>query len=123
MTAKPKDRRIFERLRDVVNIRYSVQGRDKTKNECLPRDISGGGLGMCVPETIKAGTLLDLEITVPDNPKKTIKGSGEVLWSKPFGHFQTNENVTLHDIGVRFLNIEPLAIGRVYSYSRENSHN
>jgi hypothetical protein len=119
MSATAKDRRLFERLEDIANIRYSVRGRDKSKNECLPRNIGGGGLGMCIPEELQTGTLLELEITIPDNPRKTIRVAGEVRWTRPFGSIDASQKILLHETGVKFLSVNQLAIGRVYTYSRK----
>jgi len=113
------DRRTFERIDGIVNVRYGVRGRDKYKHESLPRNISGGGLGMCLTEELNRGTILELEITVPDNPQKAIFGVGEVLWTKEFGSIDVEQLINLYETGVKFINIKPLAIGRVYAYSRQ----
>lgn len=114
-----KDKRIFQRLRGIVNVRYAVRGRDRRKLESLPRNIGGGGLGICLTEKLSPGTVLDLEITIPDNPQKTISGKGEVIWTKPYGMIASGEEVRLHETGVKFLDIDPIALGRVYTYSRD----
>ncbi len=114
-----KDRRIFERLDGIVNVRYAVDGRDKNKIESLPRNISAGGMGVCLTEKLDPGTLLELEIMVPDNPKKTIAAKGEVLWTKPFGVIGRKQKVDLHETGVRFIDVDPIAVGRVYTYFRQ----
>ncbi len=115
----PKDRRIFQRLEGIVNVRYGVKGRDKHKLESLPRNIGGGGVGICLTEKLQPGTLLELEITVPDNPQKAILGSGEVLWTKPFGLIEAEQTVSLYETGIKFIDINPIAVGRVYSYYRQ----
>ncbi len=117
--AMDKDRRILQRLDGIVNIRYAVRGRDKVKAETLPRNIGGGGVGLCITEKLAPGTLMELEITVPDNPQKVIFGVGEVLWTKPFGVIQSEQNVSLFETGIKFVDIDPLSIGRVYSYRRQ----
>lgn len=114
-----KDRRIFQRLDGIVNVRYSVRGRDKERIETLPRNIGGGGIGVCLTEKLQPGTLLELEITAPDDPQKLILGTGEVLWTKPFGVIETDQSVSLHETGIKFIDINPLAVGRVYSYYRQ----
>ncbi|MBN3038493.1 MAG: PilZ domain-containing protein [Candidatus Omnitrophica bacterium] len=114
-----KDKRIFQRVEGIVNVRYCVKGRDKRKLESLPRNIGGGGVGVCLTEKLSPGTVLELEITVPDDPKKTISGLGEVMWTKPYGSITSEENVSLHETGVRFVNIDPISVGRVYSYFRQ----
>ena len=119
MFAMPKDRRIFQRLKGLVSVRYGVKGRDKHKLESLPRNIGGGGVSICLTEKLQPGTLLKLEITVPDNPQKVILGSGEVLWTKPFGLIGTDQGVNLYETGIKFIDINPIAVGRVYSYYRQ----
>lgn len=112
------ERRTFERIDGIVNVRYGVKGRDRYKIESLPRNIGAGGLGFCLTEELKRGTVLDLEITVPDDPQKTISGAGEVLWTKEFSRISTEKPINLYETGVKFINIKPLAIGRVYAYAR-----
>jgi len=114
-----KDRRTFDRLNGIVNVRYAVRGRDKDKIESLPRNIGGGGLGICLAEELQAGTVLELEITVPDNPQKVILGVGEVSWTRPFGIIESRQEVSLYETGVRFVDINPISVGRVYSYFRQ----
>ncbi len=115
-----KDRRIFDRLGDIANVRYAVKGRDKQNIETLPRNIGGGGVGICLTEKLQPGTVVKLEITVPDNPQKIIPGVGEVRWTKPFGIIR--EKVNLYETGIKFIDINPIAIGRVYAYSRQMKH-
>lgn len=117
-----KDRRIFHRLDAIANVRYAVRGRDKEKIETLPQNIGGGGLGVCLTEKLQAGTILEVEITVPDNPQRTILGVGEVVWTKPFGTIErAGQSVNLHETGIKFITIDPLDVGRVYSYYRQKS--
>ena len=59
------------------------------------------------------------EITVPDNPEKAILGAGEVAWSKEFGTIDLKRSINLYETGIRFININSIAIGRVYAYSRQ----
>ena len=115
----PKDKRIFQRLEGIINVRYGVKGRDKEKIETLPRNIGGGGVSICLTEKLQPGTLLELEITVPDNPRKVILGSGEILWTRPFGLIEAEQTVSLYETGVKFIDINPIAVGRVYSYYRQ----
>lgn len=110
-----KDRRLLHRVSDSVNIRYGVKGRDKQKIESIARNISGGGAGICLTERLAEGTILELEITTPDNPQKAIKGEGEVLWTKTFGIIK--ENIPLYETGIRFTEVDPISLGKVYSYS------
>ena len=113
------DRRLFHRLDGIVNVRYAVKGRDRIKAESLPRNIGGGGIGVCLTEKLSPGTLLELEIIVPDNPEKAVLGTGQVQWSKPFGTIGAEQRVDLHETGVQFVDIDPVAVGRVYSYHRQ----
>lgn len=112
-----RDKRIFQRIEGIANVRYAVRGRDKRKMETLPRNIGGGGLGICLTERLQPGTVIELEITVPDNPKKPILGTGEVMWTKPFGEISIDKTVDLHETGIKFIDIDPISVGRVYTYS------
>ena len=110
-------------LDGIVNVRYAVRGRDREKAESLPRNVGGGGMGICLTENLQPGTMLELEITVPDNPQKLILGVGEVLWTKPFGVIKTGQNVNLFETGIKFINIDPIAMGRVYTYHHQQTRN
>lgn len=116
---KVKDRRVFQRLDGIVNVRYSVRGRDKAKTESIPRNIGGGGVGLCLAEDLRPGTLLDLEITVPDNPQKAILGTGQVRWTKSYGVIRSDREVNLYETGIEFIDVDPLSVGRVYTYVRQ----
>lgn len=110
---------MYQRLKDIVNVRYAVRDRDKQKNESIPRDICGGGIGLCLPEKLRQGAILELEITCPDNPQQTIHGTGKVLWTRPFGVVEREQSVILYQTGIGFLDINPIAIGKIYTYSRQ----
>ncbi|TRZ49028.1 MAG: hypothetical protein D4S01_09355 [Dehalococcoidia bacterium] len=114
-----ENRRIFQRLDGIVNVRYAVSGRDEQRIETLPRNIGGGGIGICLTERLQSGTLVELEITIPDNPQKAVLAKGEVLWTRPFGILKARQEVKLYETGIRFINIDPISIGRVYTYSHQ----
>jgi c-di-GMP-binding flagellar brake protein YcgR len=114
-----KDKRIYQRIKGVVHVRYAVKGRDTKKTESLPRNISGGGVGLCLTEKLQPGTLLELEIAVPDDPKKPVFGTGEVVWTNSSGIISSEKDTDLHETGIKFLDIDPIAVGRVYSSCRK----
>ena len=118
-----KDRRTFQRLYGIVNVRYAVKGRDQARIETLPRNIGGGGIAICLTEELQRGTLLELEITIPDNPQRAILGSGEVLWTKPFGTIARDRRVSLYETGVKFTENNHIALRRVYSYFHQSESN
>jgi len=115
-----KDRRMFHRIEGIVNVRYAVKGRDRIKAESLPRNIGGGGIGVCLAEKLTPGTRMELEITVPDNPRKVITCVGKVLWSKPFGVIGSDSVRILYETGIKFIETNQVAIGRVYTYARSS---
>ena len=114
-----KDRRIFQRLDGIVNVRYAVRDRDKEKIESLPRNVGGGGIGVCLTERLQNGTVLELDIIAPDNPQKVILGVGQVQWTKPFGVIGIDQSVSLYETGIKFIVIDPISLGRIYAYFRE----
>jgi c-di-GMP-binding flagellar brake protein YcgR len=114
--SKAKERRNFQRIKGIVNVRYAVRGRDKQKIEALPKNISRGGVGTCLTEKLHKGTLLELEITLPDNPQKVILSTGKVLWAKQYAIIGTTQKVNLYETGIKFLDVDSLAINRIYSY-------
>jgi len=44
---------------------------------------------------------------------------GEVLWTKVFGVIKTDQSVSLYETGIKFIHVDPVAVGRVYTYSRQ----
>ncbi len=66
-----EDRRVFERVPAAINVAYRVYG-GKSKFKSISKDISGGGIRLFLNEKLDKGTILELEIGLPDTNTNAI---------------------------------------------------
>ena len=98
-------------LKDFVDIKIPAQE--------LADKLTMAGLEVVSLQKTGGDFILELEITSPDNPRKAIMGVGEVLWTRPAGTIRGSKDVNVFDTGVKFVNVNPVSLGRVYSYYNE----
>ena len=105
-----KERRRFVRLFASVELSYKEPGNAEwTKTPT--RDISGGGVRFFCEKKIDKGSPLELGLLLPghDTP---IRARGEVSWIRePHG-----EEKKRYRIGVKFTDIEPHDISKIFEY-------
>ncbi len=94
-----------------MSVKYQVPGQDETKGISLSKDLSREGLKINSNSNMKEGTVLDLEINIPDDPKP-VHTSGKVMWSHP----SEGRNQGF-DQGVRFVMMDPVDKFRVLDYA------
>lgn len=113
------ERRNFVRIKKMLTVDYKVV-IDKFASTAVPADvtktetISGNGLTMMLPKTLKTGEKLEMEIELPDGVKKPVEFDGEVIESvkKGAGEYQ---------IKVKFIDINESVRDRLVKYIfREN---
>lgn len=97
-----KEKRRYPRLNINVNVEYSVLETSEsvagnTKN------ISAGGICLIVYEDIKPGTILKLQIYLPDN-HNPIQATGKVVWRSKV-EVVADKRVRF-DTGIEFLDIK-----------------
>src|SRR5689334_15957965 len=102
-----KERRKFKRFDAYMSVKYHIPGQLEQKGISLSRDLSREGLKINTSLDLKEGTLLDLEINIPDDPKP-VHTSGKVMWSHP-----SEEQNQGFEQGVRFLMMDPVDKFRV----------
>ena len=112
-----KDRRIYDRLDNIVSVKYKIKGR-LDKSSSMPRNVGGGGIRLALHERLPLGAQVDLEISVPNNPQP-ITALGKVVWVETF-NIKNGEEITYYETGIQFIKVSPLAIGRIYAYFHEN---
>ena len=106
-----KERRKFKRFDAYMSVKYFVPDDQEIKGISLSKDLSREGLKINSTSSIKEGTVVDLEIVIPDDPKP-VRTSGKVMWSKVSeGHDQG------FDQGVRFVVMDPVDKFRVLDYA------
>lgn len=106
-----KERRRFKRFDAYMSVKYHAQENGEVKGISLSKDLSREGLKMNSNYNLKEGTLIDLEIDIPDDPKP-IHTSGKIMWSRP----SEGQNQGF-DQGVRFLMMDPVDKFRVLDYA------
>ena len=106
-----KERRKFKRFDAYMSVKYQAADTAAAKGISLSRDLSREGLKMNSNFDLKQGTLVDLEIDIPDDPKP-VHTSGKVVWSRP-----SEDRTQGYDQGVRFLMMDPVDKFRVLDYA------
>lgn len=81
-------------------------------------NISGGGIKLCLPEKLKLGARLTMEIRLAGE-KEALPAKGEVAWTNEAE--MKNYPKACFEIGIRFIEIDPLSIGKIYNYFKEHS--
>ena len=108
-----QERRMFQRIEDIVSVRYTTR-KGKLKYVTLVKDLGGGGIRLSLAERLGPGTVVDLEIAIPDDPKP-FAAVGEVVWQEEVNI--SGESVgRYYDTGIKFTEIDPVCLGRVYTY-------
>jgi len=103
-----KERRKFKRFDAYMNVQYRSQDAKTNEGSGLSKDLSREGIKVNTNQALQSGTLVDLEIHLPDD-KRPVKSTGKVMWSKPSNNgFES---------GVCFLLIDPVDKFRVLDYA------
>lgn len=106
-----KERRKFKRFDAYMSIKYQANETPDVQGVSLSKDLSREGIKINSNASMNQGTMLDLEILIPDD-SKPVHTSGKVMWSRPSeGHNQG------YDQGVRFLMMDPVDKFRVLDYA------
>ena len=86
----------------------------------LTKNIGGGGVCMVTEGTFKPGTLLELEIKLPDceNP---IVCTAAVIWCRPLIEPKKSYDLPTIEIGLRFVTIDPKQEALIVQYAKLNA--
>jgi len=107
-----KERRKFKRFDTYMSVKYEAPKSGKgTNGVSLSKDLCREGLKINSQNSIDEGSLLDLEITIPDDPRPIVT-SGEVMWSRPCDGKKQG-----FDQGVRLLTMDPVDKFRVLDFA------
>lgn len=93
-----------------MSVKYKAPGHP-IEGVSLSKDLSREGIKVNSSVPMEKGLTLDLEITIPDDPKP-IHTSGKVMWSTP-----TQGENQGYDQGVRFVSIDPVDKFRVLDFA------
>ncbi len=106
-----KERRKFKRFDAYMSVKFKASEKDQVHGVSLSKDLSREGLMMNSNHNVKTGTIVDLEIDIPDDPKP-VRTTGKVVWSRP-SHGKNQG----FDQGVRFLMMDPVDKFRVLDFA------
>ena len=111
MKQMEKERRKFKRFDAFLGVRYKLADELPKRCLCLSKDLSREGMKMTLTDEIKKGTIFDMEIDIPDDPKP-VHTSAEVVWARP-----ASSQDKSFEIGIRFLMMDPVDKFRVLDYA------
>lgn len=106
-----KERRKFKRFDAYMSVKYQVPDQNEVKGISLSKDLSREGIKVNSGAVLQEGTLLDLEINIPDDPKP-VQTSGKVVWCR-----QADGKNQGFDQGIRFVLMDPVDKFRVLDYA------
>ena len=106
-----KERRKFKRFDAFMNVQYRFQDGRSEEGIGLSKDLSREGIKVSTDRSLNAGSLVDLEIHLPDETRP-VHTTGKVMWSKQGGSEAGN-----YESGVSFLLIDPVDKFRVLDYA------
>jgi c-di-GMP-binding flagellar brake protein YcgR len=100
-----EERRKFVRLDTRLPVSYQIT-RAPASQMSLSSDIGGGGVCLFLSEPLKTGTVLRIEVTLPDQPKP-IAFTGEVVWCEQYEMIGKTQRDRSVEAGVKFVQIQP----------------
>lgn len=106
-----KERRKFKRFDAYMSVKYKASGQEEVNGISLSKDLSREGLKINSSVPLEKGITLDMEITLPDDPRP-IQTSGKVMWTHP----SEGENQGF-DHGVRIVKMDPVDKFRVLDFA------
>lgn len=106
-----KERRKFKRFDAYMSVKFKASDSGNFQGVSLSKDLSRDGIKMNSNSNVSIGTLVDLEIDIPDDPKP-VRTTGKIVWSRPAEG--SNQGF---DQGVRFLMMDPVDKFRILDYA------
>ena len=99
------ERRKFIRVNSRLTAIFKNMKTGKVRR-ALTKDVSGLGLCLVTEEILEPGTLLGVEIKLPDRESR-ITFTAEVVWSRPVAASRRSYENPTAETGIRFLGIDP----------------
>ena len=107
-----KERRKFKRFDAYMSVKYQFpETSGEARAISLSKDLSREGLKLNATSNLKEGTLVDLEINIPDDPKP-VHTTAKVMWSR-----EAEGNHQGFDSGLRFVMMDPVDKFRILDYA------
>jgi len=109
-----KERRKFKRFDAYMSVKYKMQEPTDCSGVCLSNDLSRDGMKLTTGAKLNKGTLVDLQIDIPDDPKPVYTTS-EIVWVRRLKESQHD-----YELGIRFLMMDPVDKFRILDYAYNN---
>lgn len=97
------------------------------KDALCVRNISGGGVCLCLPEKLKSGTKLYMDIRLVGN-REVLTARGEVAWLEESpreeeARYKNDKTKPkqCYETGIMWTEIDHLSVSKVYTYFREHN--
>ncbi len=105
---KGEDRREFRRISGTLQVDYTYLSpdgkkveREKKDTRSVSQNISWGGIQLLLPEKLKEGAWLSLEVYLEEN-RPPIHAMGKVVWAEEAADATDAEGTRLFRTGVKF---------------------
>jgi c-di-GMP-binding flagellar brake protein YcgR len=115
MTNISKERRKFKRFDAYMSVKIRADHVGNFGGVSLSNDLSREGMKIATNRSVEKGTMVDLEIVIPDDPKP-VYTTGEVMWVTSNSKVEDKD----FELGVRFLMMDPVDKFRVLDYAYNN---
>ncbi|MBN1493952.1 MAG: PilZ domain-containing protein [Candidatus Omnitrophica bacterium] len=110
-----KERRKFKRFDAYMSVKIRADQVGNFGGVSLSNDLSREGMKIATDRSVDKGTMVDLEINIPDDPKP-VYTTGEVMWVMNNSKVQDKD----FELGVKFLMMDPVDKFRVLDYAYNN---
>ncbi|GEM_PF-518221 len=108
-----KERRKFKRFDAYISVRFK-SAKSEQLVTTLTHDISRDGIKISTMEFLRVGAPIELELSIPDDPRP-IYVSSEVMWAKKL----RGEDAGC-EYGLRFVNMDPVDKFRALDFAYNN---
>lgn len=96
------EKRRFLRLAVSVDVEYSILEEEALPKESVTKNIGAGGICLIVYKKVDVGSLLSLELRLPEH-YSVIEAKGRVVWSSSFRI--EGDRRDRYDLGIEFTQI------------------
>lgn len=111
-----EERRRYVRLDTRLKINYRILQQPPLVTTSETVDIGGGGIRIFLTEPLKTGTLLELEIFLPEE-RDPIRCQGKLVWVEEFSIYHGSRETRQElEGGVEFTSIRPQDQDRIIKH-------
>ncbi|MBM3254331.1 MAG: PilZ domain-containing protein [Candidatus Omnitrophica bacterium] len=100
-----EERRQSPRLNINLDVVYKIPNKIDQSDNSKSNNISKSGIQLLLKEKFEKDTILSLEFEIPDNSKKKIFATGQVVWMKENQPLR-EDGIRTFNAGIRFIQID-----------------